>query len=119
MDDNQMMLEYLMQMGALQPEQEAISRQRVMADQLRQGGQMPGMRQAGRVAVAANPLEFLSAVGSNYGALQKDKKADTMQEAYKGKRMAALGDLRTRMGQMPKAPIVPPAGDDPYGVGGW
>ena len=106
MDQNQMMLEYLMQMGAMQPEQEAIGRQREMANQLRQGGQTPGMRGNGRMQHAANPLEFLSAVGSNYGALQKDKQANTMQDAYKQKRMGALGDLANKQA-------------DPYAVGGW
>lgn len=96
MDQNQMMLEYLMSMGALQPEQDDIARQRQMADQLRQGAQTPQMRQSGRVNVAANPLEFLASVGSGYGAQQMDKQADAANKAYRGKRMDQLGRMRDR-----------------------
>ncbi len=125
MDQDQMMLDYLMEMGALQPEQEAIMRQREMANQLRQGAQMPGMRQTGRVAVAANPLEFLSSVGSGYGAIKQDQQADAAAKAYKDKRMGALEGLRGRMSPQRQTGIVPPAGggspygDDPYAVKGW
>lgn len=108
MDQNQMMLDYLMEMGQLQPQQEAITRQRALVDRLREQGQTPGMRQAGRLVTAANPLEFLGAAGSNYMAGQKEQEANTMQDQYKQKRMDALGRMRGGMGAQTTPPIIAP-----------
>lgn len=110
MDQNQMMLDYLLKMGELQPEQEAVTRQRSMVSRLREQGQQPGMRQAGRLVTAANPLEFLAAAGSNYMAGKREQEADTMQDEYKQKRLDALGDLRKRygLGAQTTPPITAP-----------
>jgi hypothetical protein len=98
MDQNEMMLEYLMQMGEMQPEQAAIQRQQALVEQLRGGGRMPEMRSSGRMMHAANPLEFLNSVGSNYLAKKGQTKMQGMEDAYGKKRRGALGDLRGRMG---------------------
>lgn len=82
---DQVMLEHLLEMGALTPEQQAIERQRKMAEQLRAGGAMPEMRQAGRVSVAAHPLEALNAglsgaLGAYQGGLA-DRRAGALDKA--------------------------------------
>lgn len=133
MDQNQMMLEYLLEMGALQPEQEKADRMMKQAQMLReQGMQQPGMQAAGRVHVAANPLQFLNtALQSGLGTYGQ-KQAETGMDVYGQKRREALANLRQRMqaqqpqSQQPGATpgIVPPTGgspygDDPYGVRGW
>ena len=96
MDQNQMMLDYLLKMGELQPEQEEMMRQRSMVDTLRQRGmQMPEMRGGGRgFQTAANPLEFLSTVASSAAAKYKEKDADQAAKDYKAKRLGAIGTLR-------------------------
>jgi hypothetical protein len=115
MDQNEMMLEYLMQMGEMQPEQQAIERQRALVAQMRQGGQMPGMRDSGRMIHAAHPLEFLGSLGSNFMAQQGQGKMEGMEDAYGKRRRGALGDLRGRMGsggqRIPGTPMTP---YDPY-----
>lgn len=99
MDQNQMMLDYLMQMGELAPEQEAIMRKRAMVDQLRQGGgRTPQMRGgAGGFQTAANPLEFLGQIGHQGLAQMREGEANKQQDAYGVARRQKLQDLRTRM----------------------
>ena len=112
MDQNQMMLQYLMEMGALQPEAEEVQRQRALVQQLRQGGQMPGMRQVGRVAVAANPLEFLNSVGNTGLAEFRNQSANQAADAYGQRRRDVLQSLRTRM-----MPSGNPSFQDPNNAG--
>ena len=100
-----LMLDYLMEMGTLQPQQEKIAQQQAMVNQLRQGGmQSPQMRQAGRLQTAAHPLEFLGQMGqAGLGALgQQDVQA--AQEAYKQQRMDALARVRQGQQQQPMVP---------------
>ena len=97
MDQNQMMLEYLMEMGAMQPEQEAIARKQAMVNQLRQAGQMPGMRAHGRINTAAHPLEMLGAMANQGVGEYQNRQANQMQDQYGARRRAALGGLQARM----------------------
>lgn len=107
MDQNQMMLEYLMQMGELQPEQAAIARKQALVDQLRQGGATPGMRGNSRLQTAANPLEFLNSVGSNYLAQKGTNEIGTMSDKYGATRRQKLKDLNARMFPQPTLPEGP------------
>jgi len=99
MDQNQMMMEYLMQMAEMQPEQQAIARKQAMVDQLRAGAaNTPQMRGGGRgFTTAANPLEFLNNVAQTGLAKQGENQAAAMQDAYGAKRRSNLQDLRTKM----------------------
>jgi hypothetical protein len=99
MDQNQMMLDYLMQMGDLAPEQEAILRKRAMVDQLRQGGgRTPQMRGGGSgFQTAAHPLEFLSQVAHQGLGQMREGEANTQQDAYGAARRQKLKDLQARM----------------------
>jgi hypothetical protein len=125
MDQNQMMMDYLLEMGAMQPEQEELARKRAMVDQLRGMSQRsPEMRGNGRMQVAANPLEFLNQGLQGYAAKTMGDKADVTGREQKQRRLEALGNMRKQW--MPQQPgIVPPAGgaspygDDPYAVGGY
>lgn len=104
MDQNEMMLEYLMEMGALQPQEEAIAQKRAMVNQLRQGGQLPGISTTPggngqpQIQQAASPMAFLGALGQQGLAAYQGRQADKMQDAYGAARRGALGDLRLRMG---------------------
>ena len=121
---DQAFIDYLMEMGALQPQEQDIARQRAMVEQLRGNAQMPGMRQAGRVVQAANPLEFLSSVGSGYMAQQREQGADALAKDLTQKKRIGLEGYRNKV-QPKQTGIVPPAGggspygNDPFGVGGW
>jgi len=100
MDQNQMMMEYLMQMAEMQPEQQAIARKQAMVDQLRAGAaNAPQMRStSGRgFTTAANPLEFLNNVAQTGLAKRGENEAAAMQDAYGVKRRSNLQDLRTKM----------------------
>jgi hypothetical protein len=128
MDQNQMMMDYLLEMGAMQPEQEQLARQRALVDQMRGMSQRsPEMRGNSNVQVAANPLEFLNQGLQSYAAKQMGGRADTAEAAYKRRRLEALGGMRKQW-MPPKTGtpgIVPPTGggspygDDPYAAGGW
>jgi hypothetical protein len=115
MDQQQMMLEYLLGLGELQPQQDEMAHQRERVGQLRGMGAMPGMRQAGRVSVAANPLEFLGAVGAQGAATLGDKDLMAQQAKYGGDRRALLAGLRNKM--MPGMPGAQPMDQADYGGG--
>ena len=124
--DDQDMMDYLLELGALTPQQERAMRQQKQVEMLRQGSEMPGMRNAGRTVQAANPLEFLNSVArgglADYTQKQADKTMDQYGQARRGALDAMLGRRNARMGATPG--IVPPTngspyGDDPYAVGGW
>ncbi len=127
MDQNQMMMDYLLEMGAMQPEQEELARKRATVDALRgMSQQSPGMRGNGRMQIAANPLEFLNQGLQGYAAKQMGGEADATGKALKQRRLDSLGAMRKQwMPQQADTGIVPPAGggspygDDPYAVGGY
>jgi hypothetical protein len=97
-DTNNAMLEYLLEMGQLTPEQEKAARMQKQAEMLRgQSMQAPQMRQAGRVSVAPNPLEVLAQMGTGYVARQKGQQADAAEAAMQKTRSDRLKQLRDRM----------------------
>ena len=107
-----LMLDYLMGMGALQPEADKVAQQQSLVNLLRQGGmQAPQMRQAGRFQVAASPLEFLGQVANAAGGAYTGQQAQAAQEEYKRKRLELLGSLRNQQAaiQPPAAPTTNPS----------
>ena len=104
-NQNEMMLDYLMQMGEMQPQQQAIQRKQGLVDRLRHdGSQMPGMRGGGGhgFQTAANPLEFLAPVAQSYLAQKGEGEVAQMSDAYGRDRRGALAALRTK--RMPNGP---------------
>lgn len=98
MGNDQAMLDYFLEMGQLAPEQEAIARQRAMAQQLRGAAPPAEGRMVGRTYVKANPLEHLAGVaGAGLGAY-KDRQADAANTALMGKRSGAFDRLRGKYG---------------------
>lgn len=95
---DQAMLDYLLEMGALEGDQQGVDRQRLQAKMLRGAAPSPEGRMAGRVYTAANPLEHVaSALGQGLGSY-RDRQADAGADALKQKRMAALSGMRDRWG---------------------
>ena len=114
-DQDQMMLDYLMEMGALQPQQDALTHQRGMANQLRQqGAQAPGMRDSGRMMHAAHPLEFLSQMANTGAGVYKDQQANQMQDKLGADKRAALAGMRARMQPQQQQQQQPVQPYDPY-----
>jgi hypothetical protein len=76
--NNDMMYEYLMQMGAMRPEEEQMLRRQAQVDALRQGAMEPMRGQmAGRVYVAPGIGEAIAKMGTAYMAGQQQKGVDT------------------------------------------
>jgi hypothetical protein len=114
MDQNQMMMEYLLEMGAMQPEQAELAKKQALVDALRQRSmQGPESRNAGRSVVAANPLEFLNQGLQGYAARKGQETSDMAMRDMSARRMKALEDMRQRMmpttGMAPPVPGVAPA----------
>jgi len=110
MDQNQMMLEYLMEMGAMQPQQDAIAQKRALVDMLRQQGARPpgvsttpgggggrGVYDQPQIQQAASPLANLAPVAQQGLATYQDQQANQMQDQYGAQRRAALAALQARM----------------------
>ena len=107
MDDN-MLFEYLLQQGAMRPEEEQMLRRQGVLDALRQGGmQAPQAQQAGRAIVAPSWTQGLAQLGSAAAAKYGQKKLDTQYSDYNKRRADGLNALRTRMSP-PAVPGAPP-----------
>jgi hypothetical protein len=107
-----LLLDYMMEMGMLAPEEERIARQRGLVDQLR-ARPTPEGRQAGRVYVAANPLEHLAGVAGQGLASWKENKADAASEVLQGKKVKGIADIRNRRSLGAQTPSTQTA-FDPY-----
>ena len=94
---DQALMDYLLEIGAMQPQQEQLAQKRALVNQLRQGGRTPGMRASPGMVHAANPLEFLGALAHQGVGQFKEGQADQMQDQYGRERRAALRSLRTKM----------------------
>ena len=108
-----LLLDYMMEMGLLAPEEEKIARQRGMVDQLR-ARPTPEGRQVGRVYVAANPLEHLAGVAGQGLASWKENKADVASEDLQGRRVKGIAEIRRRRGLGAQTPSTQTAIDPQY-----
>lgn len=98
-----LMLQYLLEMGALTPQQAEAARQRKMVEELRGASQVPtDTRNAGRMMVARNPLEMLAPVVGQGLASWKDRQATKAEDAYKQARLGAFDRLRAGMSSLKK-----------------
>lgn len=122
MDDN-MMFEYLLQQGAMRPEEEQMLRRQDTIDALRQTGmQAPQAQQAGRAVVAPSWTQGLAQIGAAAAGKYGQKKLDKQYDAFNVKRGNSLMGMRDRMGAKPAVvpgnPGAPGAPEDlPFGVG--
>ena len=110
-----MLLQYLMEMGALKPQEMEIARQRQMVDALRGQSQIPtDVRNAGGrgYQTARHPLEMLAPVMGQIGASMKEGTANKMQGDYQNQRSGILRNMIARN----KKPGAPSA--EPFALGG-
>jgi hypothetical protein len=105
-----MLLQYLMEMGALKPQEMEIARQRQMVDALRGQSQVPtgALNQGGRgFTPARSPLETLAPVMGQIGASLKERDANKMQGDYQTQRSGILRNMLAR-GKKPGSPDAGP-----------
>jgi len=92
------MMDLFTRLGKLQPEQQKLARDRAMVGRLREGGAMPGMRQAGGVQMAANPLEFLGSMAHQGLGAYKEDQANKAEEALGEQRRGEFDAFRLAQG---------------------
>ena len=107
----------LLSLGGQNAQDEQVIQQMLaQAEQLRAQGATPGMRDAGRVRMAAHPLEFLSSMANQGLARQKDKDIMAQRKTMGGRtdtqnQMVLSALLRGRQGMAPQQPPqMPPQG---------
>jgi hypothetical protein len=102
------MLDYMLEMGALTPEQEAVARQRKLVDELR-GMSQPRTdgRQIGKVYIANNPLEHIAGAVGQGLASYKERGANAAAKGLQDKKLAGIKGMRDRWA-MKRAPLAFP-----------
>lgn len=97
-NSNDMMFEYLLQMGAMQPEQQQMARRQAMVDALRKQAMTPIEGQmVGRHYVAPHLGQYLAQLGTGYIAGQGQKAQDAAMEGMNKRQRDALEEIRNRM----------------------
>jgi hypothetical protein len=109
MDDN-MMFEYLLQQGAMRPEEEQMMRRQDTIDALRNTGmQSPQAQQAGRAVVAPSWTQNLAQIGAAAAGKYGQKKLDKQYDAFNTKRGNSLMGMRNRASAPGVAGVAPPS----------
>ena len=94
MDESQM-FDYLLQMGAMRPEEEELARKQAMIDALRQQSMQPMQGQmAGRVYVGPSAAQGLAQLGQAYMARKGQGKVDAGMKDFKARQKTAIEMLR-------------------------
>lgn len=95
--NDDMMFEYLVQMGQMRPEEAELKKKQAMVDALRKGsmGQMEG-QMVGKHYVAPGIGQAIAQLGQGYMAAQGQKGVDSKMVDFNAKQRAALEELRKR-----------------------
>lgn len=111
-DQNQMMFDYLLQMGAMQPQQKEMERKQAMIDALRkQSMTSPQGQMIGRHYVAPSFTEHLANLGQGYMAAKGQGTQDAAMKQMNEAQRALLEKMRNdRMQQQLQQPMQ----SDPY-----
>jgi hypothetical protein len=117
--------DYLLQAGAMSPEEEKLARRQAQVDMLRaQSMQAPQAQQAGRVVVAPSWTQALAQVGQAYAANRGQKQLDQGYTDQSAKNVDYVKALRDRVAARraagkgstpPAAATLPATGKRPYG----
>lgn len=111
--NDDLMFEYMVQMGAMRPEEAELKRKQAMVDALRQGGmQAPEGQMIGKHYVAPSITQNLAQVAQGYAAAQGQKGVDSGMSGMNERQRKMLEDLRKRK-QM-GAVAAPSYSSDPY-----
>lgn len=118
MDDN-MMFDYLVQMGMLRPEQDEMKRKQAIIDLLRKDSmQAPEGQMIGKHYVAPSATQQIAKVMQGYGALMGQKDMDAKAKALNTKQADILNELRKKRMGIPGMPgAMGGFGGDPTAIG--
>ncbi|MEY4441025.1 MAG: hypothetical protein RL442_25 [Pseudomonadota bacterium] len=115
--NDDLMFEYLLQMGAMRPDQEELKRKQAMVDALRQNAMTPAQGQMiGKHYVAPSITQTLAQVGQGYFAKKGQGDVDTGMRGMNSRQAEMLEELRKRRKQaVPGMNGQPtPVNVDPY-----
>jgi len=113
--NDDMMFEYLIQMGQMRPEEAELKRRQAQVDALRKGALTPMEGQmVGKHYVSPGIAGALSQLGQGYFAAKGQQGVDTKVGEMNARQARALEEMRRRRMQGGMAPSVP-AAYDPYG----
>ena len=118
--NDDLMFEYLLQMGAMQPEQSELKRKQAMVDVLRQGALTPQQGQMiGKHYVGPGIGGALSQMGQAYLAKQQQGNVDAAMQGLNERQRQMLEELRRRrrpaVAQAAAVPMVDDSSSpDPY-----
>ena len=95
--NDDLMFDYLVQMGAMRPEQDELKRKQAMVDALRQSAMTPMQGQMiGKHYVAPGLAQGIAQLGQAYMAKEQQGGVDSKMRDFNMKQAAALEELRRR-----------------------
>lgn len=109
--NDDMMFEYLLQMGAMQPEQHEMKRKQAMIDALRkQSMTAPEGQMIGKHYVAPSITQHLANLGGGFMAARGQKEQDASMLGMNQRQRQALEEMRRRrmMGQAGNMSLMTP-----------
>ena len=118
--NDDLMFDYLMQMGAMRPEQDELKRKQAMVDALRQNALTPAQGQmVGKHYVAPSIGQAIAQLGQGYMASQQQGAVDQNAKAMNTRQAQMLEELRKRRQQAAMAtgtpmPVSAEQSSDPY-----
>ncbi len=114
MNDN-LMFDYLLEMGAMRPEQEEMKRRQAMVEALRGNAMQPLQGQmVGKHYVAPGIANAIAQMGTAYMAGQQQKDLNTQAQQMNLTQRQRLEELRRRRG-MGQGPVDTGTPYNPYG----
>jgi len=116
MNDN-LMFDYLLQMGAMRPEQDELRRKQALVDALRGQAMTPMQGQmVGKHYVAPGIANAIAQLGTAYMAGQQQKGVDAAMAGMNQRQRTALEEMRRRLMGGMQGPVAygpPDTGDGP------
>lgn len=115
--NDDLMFDYLLQMGAMRPEQDELKRKQAMVDALRKSALTPMQGEmVGKHYVAPGLAQGLAQMGQAYMAKQQQGGVDQSMQAMNARQAQMLDELRKRRKQPAAMMDVQgaPAAADPY-----
>lgn len=95
--NDDLMFEYLLQMGAMQPEQQELKRKQAMVDALRKSSmQGPEGQMIGKHYVPPSMTQYAAQLGGAYMANKGQQGVDTALRGYNDNQRQMLEELRRR-----------------------
>lgn len=108
MNENDLYIEYLLEMGAMTPEQEKLARQQSYVDSLRQSATTtPQGRMVGNTYVAPSWAQYAAQLGNAWMARSGQKKLDEAYKAQNTTEQDAISRIRASLAR--KRGVTPPS----------